>query len=251
MLRTRVIPSLLLRGSVLVKGVNFSKHQYIGDPVNTLRIFNELEVDELCVFDIEAGKRGPNFDILAAIVNECFMPLVYGGGISSVEQASKLFTMGFEKVVVNSAALERPHLISELAYKFGSQAVVVSIDVRRSLFGKYSVYGQNGKRKYSMKPLEWAYLAEKHGAGEILLTSIDREGTWQGFDHDLVRQVASGVSIPLIAQGGAHDISSVRHVVKEAGADAVALGSMVVYQKRGMGVLVNFPDKRALDEALG
>ena len=250
MLRTRVIPSLLLKGSVLVKGVNFAKHQYIGDPANTLRIFNELEVDELCILDIDAGKRGPNFDILSDIVNECFMPLAYGGGVSSVDQAGRLFGMGFEKVVINSAALTRPSLISDLATKFGSQAVVVSIDVRRRLLGGYAVYGQSGRQKHRLDPVEWAKTVQQLGAGEILLTSIDQEGTWQGFDTELIRQVAGSVTIPLIAQGGADGIAAILKAVKDAGADAVALGSMVVYQKRGMGVLVNFPDKRRLQEAL-
>lgn len=250
MLRTRVIPCLLLQDTALVKGKNFRQHKYIGDPVNTLRIFNELEVDELCILDIGAQGRGPNVDILTDIVSECFMPLSYGGGISSVEQAGRLFSMGFEKIVVNSAALERPQLVSELADRFGSQAVVVSIDVKKSLWGAPAVFGAGGRRKYNLDPIEWAKKVEALGAGELLLTSIDREGTWHGFDCDLVRQVSTSVSIPVIAHGGASSVESMRQVVKDAGADAVAVGSMVVYQKQGMGVLINFPNRSLLEKVL-
>ncbi|MFY7790996.1 MAG: AglZ/HisF2 family acetamidino modification protein [Polynucleobacter sp.] len=252
MLRTRVIPALLLRDESLVKTLGFGKFTYVGDPANTVRIFNELEVDELLFLDITAShdNRSPNLKVLSDIANECFMPLGYGGGIKSLDQAKAIFDIGFEKVVINTHAAENPTLISEIACHFGSQAVVASIDVKRGLFGGQTVRTQGGRRNTSFHPVEWAMEVEKLGAGEILLTSIDREGTWDGFDLDLVKRVTDAVSIPVIAHGGAGAVEHIGQVVKQANASAVALGSMVVFQKKGMGVLVNFPEKNMLMDVL-
>lgn len=252
MLRTRVIPCLLLKDESLVKTVKFKHPKYIGDPVNTLRIFNELEVDELCILDIQSSlhKTEPNFNLLRQLSNECFMPLSYGGGITKIEHADNLFAIGFEKVVINSVAYRDPGLVRAIADKYGSQSVVVSIDVKKDLFGRYHVYSAGGTVKESVKPEDWIQRMEQAGAGEILLTSIDQEGTWAGFDEKLVQRMAKLVSVPVIANGGAYDLHSIQSVVKNAGASAVALGSMVVYQKKGMGVLVNFPDRSRLENAL-
>jgi len=252
MLRTRIIPTLLLRGESLVKTVQFDKFGYIGDPVNTCRIFNELEVDELAFLDITASveKREPNLKILQEISNECFMPLSYGGGIRSVDSAERILGIGFEKVIFNTYPFENPGIISETAKAFGSQSVIIAIDVKRSFWGKYEVYSLSGSVNRRKSPVEWAKEIEDLGAGEILLTSIDREGTWKGFDIELTRQVADTVSIPVIAHGGAGTVGHIGDVVKNGHASAVALGSMVVYQARGMGVLVNFPDKEDLEEVL-
>lgn len=253
MLRTRVIPTLLLRNESLVKTRRFGRFTYVGDPCNTVRIFNELEVDELVFLDIDASRdrRGPNLRLLADIAKECFMPLGYGGGIRTLRDAKAVFDIGFEKVVVNSAAAERPTLISELAKYYGSQAVMVSIDVKRGWFGAGTVRTHGGKRNTHRDPVDWAREAERQGAGEILLTSIDREGSWLGFDLDLVSRVTAVVSVPVIAHGGAGSLQHITEVVKRARASAVALGSMVVFQKQGMGVLVNFPQPKALEAALG
>lgn len=252
MLRTRVIPVLLLRGESLVKTVRFGKFTYVGDPCNTVRIFNELEVDELCVLDITATRqgRGPNLPLLADMANECFMPLSYGGGIRSFDQAEAVFKIGIEKVILNTGAVEHPEVVTRIASHFGRQAVVVSIDVGRDLLGHRRVRTHGGTRSVSRDVVDGALRAEQLGAGEILLTSIDREGTWQGFDVDLVRSVTQAVSVPVIAHGGAGSLQHVRTVVHEGGASAVALGSMVVFQKQGMGVLVNFPDPAELAQAL-
>lgn len=252
MLRTRIIPTLLLRGESLVKTVQFDKFGYIGDPVNTCRIFNELEVDELAFLDITASveKREPNLKVLQEISNECFMPLSYGGGIRSVDSAERILGIGFEKVIFNTCPFENPGIISETAKAFGSQSVIIAIDVKRSFWGKYEVYSLSGSVNRRKSPVEWAKEIEDLGAGEILLTSIDREGTWKGFDIELTRQVADTVSIPVIAHGGAGTVGHIGDVVKNGHASAVALGSMVVYQAKGMGVLVNFPDKEDLEKAL-
>jgi len=252
MLRSRIIPVLLLRNESLVKTVRFDKFSYVGDPCNTVRIFNELEVDELIFLDIMASRDGksPNLRLLAEIADECFMPLAYGGGIRTFDQAKSVFDIGFEKVALNSHALNNPRLITDIADHYGSQAVIVSIDVKKKLLGGETVKNMGGSVNTYLDPVVWARKAEKLGAGEILLTSIDSEGSWQGFDVDLVAEVASAVNIPLIAHGGAGSIDDIVKVITEAKASAVGLGSMVVFQKKGMGVLVNFPDKEVLDRVL-
>lgn len=245
MLRTRVIPALLLRNESLVKTIRFGRFTYVGDPANTVRIFNELEVDELLFLDITASKeqRSPNLKVLSEIADECFMPLGYGGGLRTLDQAKSVFDTGFEKVAINTYAAKNPSLISAIAAQYGSQAVIASIDVKRSRFGRKSVRTFGGMYNTQKDPVQWAREVEQRGAGEILLTSIDREGTWQGFDIDLIKKVTDAVTIPVIAHGGAGTIDHIRLVVKQAGASAVALGSMVVFQKKDMGVLVNFPEK--------
>ena len=252
MLRTRIIPALLLRNESLVKTVRFDRFTYVGDPCNTVRIFNELEVDELVFLDIAATREGraPNLKVLADIANECFMPLGYGGGIRSLDQAKAIFDIGFEKVVINTRAVERPEFIAELAAQYGSQAVIASIDVRQGFWGRKLVRTCSGRRRTARDPVTWAKEMEARGAGEILLTSIDREGTWRGFDLELIKGVADAVSIPVIAHGGGGSVEHIGEAVKRAGASAVALGSMVVFQKKGMGVLVNFPDRKQLERVL-
>ena len=252
MLRTRVIPCLQLIGESLVKTVRFGRYGYIGDPTNTVRIFNELEVDELCFLDIRATveRRDPDLSILREIADECFMPVSYGGGVREVGSAQRILNIGFEKVVVNSQAFAEADLISRLADRFGSQAVIGSIDVKKGVLGGSHVFSHGGKRNAGRDPVAWAVRLQELGAGEILLTSMDRDGTWTGFDLDLTRRVTEAVSIPVIANGGAGSLSHIRAAIAQGGASAVALGSMVVYQKMGMGVLVNFPDRQELESAL-
>lgn len=252
MLKTRIIPALLLQNEALVKTVQFTKPSYIGDPVNTVRIFNELEVDELVFLDITATneKRKPNLKILAEIANECFMPLGYGGGIDDFQTAKDIFSIGFEKIVLNSVMHHKPNLISEIAKVYGNQSVIASIDVRKNRWKKYQVFSHAGRTNTKKDPVQWAQEVEKLGAGEILITSMNNEGTWTGFDLELVSNITASVSIPVIAHGGAGSIQHISDVIKKAEASAVALGSMVVYQAKKMGVLVNFPDKDELDLAL-
>jgi cyclase len=249
MLKTRIIPCLQLINGSLVKTVKFDKYGYIGDYINTVRIFNELEVDELCFLDIRASKekRKPNIEILHQIADECFMPLSYGGGIDSLETAKEILSIGFEKIIINTAAAKNPYLVTTLSEHFGAQAVVASIDVKKNIWGKYQVYINDGTEKFNIDPVEWANQLEELGAGEILLTSIDREGTWSGFDTEITKKITAAVGIPVIANGGAGNLNHIQEVIK-SGASAVALGSMLVYQKKGMGVLVNFPDKAKLEE---
>lgn len=250
MLRKRVIPCLLLNDESLVKTVQFGNFNYIGDPANTVRIFNELEVDELCFLDIRASveKREPNFRVLREIADECFMPLSYGGGIRDAETARKILNTGFEKVILNSVAFDHPSVVTDIADYSGSQSVIGSLDVKKNLWGTYHVYSHGGTKKQKSNPLEWAKYLESLGVGEILVTSMDREGTWDGFDVEITREIAKAVKVPVIANGGAGTIHHIAAVMRDGGASAVALGSMVVYQKKGMGVLVNFPDKKELEK---
>jgi len=248
MLKTRVIPALLLRDDALVKTVKFSKPGYIGDPINTVRIFNELEVDELVFLDIEATTqtRKPNLRILREIANECFMPLAYGGGLHDFETAKEIFEIGFEKVVLNAACHTHPKVIEQLARHYGNQAVVASVDVKKNFWGNYEVFTHSGSKNSKKNPVEWCKQLEAMGVGEILLTSIDKEGTWLGFDVELTLKISEAVGVPVIAHGGAGSLEHISQVVHQGKASAVALGSMVVYQQKGLGVLVNFPDKNIL-----
>lgn len=253
MLAVRVMPCLLLRNAALVKTVQFKNPSYVGDPINAIRIYNEKEVDELVFLDITRtidGKR-PQLKLLTEISSECFMPVAYGGGISQMEDVEAIFSCGIEKVVINSHAVADPSFVSRVAEKFGSQAVVVSIDVKRSLLGRYEVVTHGGRKATGLDPVDFARKMEKAGAGEIFLTSIDRDGTGKGFDVTLIRRVASAVQIPVVACGGAGSVEDCGIAVKEGAASAVALGSMAVYHGRNRAVLINFPTRKELGRVLG
>lgn len=252
MLRTRVIPCLLLKNESLVKTVKFKEYNYIGDPVNTVRIFNELEVDELMFLDIFASKenRDINLKILQDIANECFMPLSYGGNIQSLDDAKRILQIGFEKVVINSNSFNNLELIKDISNYFGAQSVVCSIDVKNDFWGSQKIYSHHGRKKQKYDIVQWAKEVEKAGAGELLVTSIDREGTWAGYDIELIKSITNSVQIPVVANGGCGKVEHLSEVVKKANASACAVGSMVVYQKKDMGVLVNFPDRKNLEQIL-
>jgi imidazole glycerol-phosphate synthase subunit HisF len=252
MLTVRVIPCLLVCNRKLVKTVKFKNPAYVGDPVNAIKIYNEKEVDELIVLDITASVEGraPNFGMIADIAGECFMPLTYGGGIRKLGDLCRLFKIGVEKVAFNSSVTENPGCIREAVREFGSQSIIASIDVRRGFLGRYDCYIRSGSISAHVHPVEMAKHVEDLGAGEILLTSIDRDGTWQGYDIDILGKITSAVSIPVIACGGAGKIEDFRDAVVLGGASAVAAGSMVVYQKKGMGVLINFPKRDVLTKLL-
>jgi cyclase len=248
MLRPRVLPVLLLQGGRLVKTMRFRKPRYVGDPINAVRIFNEKEVDELIVIDIDAGRAGGSIPLklVTRIAGECFMPMTYGGGIRTLDQIAQIMAAGVEKVSINRAAVADRGFVARAAKRFGSQSIVVSIDVRRRLFGQYEICVDGGRRRAGLEPVSLALELESEGAGEILLTSINQEGTMTGYDVDLVRRVASAVSIPVIACGGAGSIDDVIGVVCDAGAAAAAVGSMAVYQGRNRGVLIGFPTRKQL-----
>jgi cyclase len=251
MLPARVIPCLLLRHKALVKTVQFKNPSYVGDPANTVRIFNEKEVDELVLLDITAGAEGrrPNFKLIGAIAGECFMPLAYGGGITDIDDLRELFRLGVEKVLINSAAVACPELIREAAHRFGSQAVVGSVDVRRSWLGRYEVYIRGGTQRTRQDPVTYVTRLVELGVGEVLLTSIDQDGMMSGYDLDLLKRVSSAVRVPVIASGGAGSITDLVQAVQFGGASAVSAGSLFVYQGRNRAVLINFPTRQELETA--
>ncbi len=251
MLIPRVIPSLLLSGNRLVKTTRFDRPVYVGDPVNAIRIFNDKEVDELVLLDIDATVqgRGPNFPLLADIASECFMPLAYGGGLTTVEQMHQLLALGMEKVILNSVAVSNPAVVRAAADRFGSSSVVVSVDVKRKLWGGYRVMSHAGRDDAKLDPVRHAVSMQEAGAGELLLNSVDRDGTLSGYDLDLIRQVSSAVDIPVVAAGGASHPRDFRLAV-EAGASAVAAGALFVFQGKHRAVLITFPPRAELEALL-
>lgn len=253
MLRPRVIPTLLLADDGLVKTRQFKHPAYVGDPINAIRIFNDKEVDELVLLDIAASRTGrsPNLQLIEEVASECFMPLAYGGGVRTVEDMRGLLRIGVEKVIINSAALGDPQLISRAADQFGSQAIVVAIDVHKSkrMFGKYEVYAHLSGKGAGIGVGDYAKNAERLGAGEILLTSVERDGTLQGYDHELIASVAGSVRIPVIASGGAKDLQDLRQAILASGASAVAGGAIFVFHGKHRAVLITFPSPQELEQA--
>lgn len=252
MLKTRVMPCLLLRRGALVKTVKFRDPRYVGDPVNTVRIFNEKEVDELIFLDIEASTEGrePLYELLSDIAVECFMPFAYGGGIRSLDQVERLNQLGIEKICLNTIAFERPEFVSAVADRIGSQSTVASIDVKRTFLGKSAVHVRSGRKNTSLDPVRHAVDMARRGAGEILLTSIDRDGTFDGYDVGLIGSVTREVDIPVVACGGARTVRDFGEAVRHGGAAAAAAGSMFVYQGPNRAVLINFPTRDELSEVL-
>lgn len=251
MLRTRIIPCLLLKGQGLVKTVKFQSPKYIGDPINAVKIFNDKEVDELVFLDITATleNRAPNFNLLRQITNECFMPLAYGGGIRTLDQISELLKIGIEKVILNTAAYSDPDFLGAAVRTFGSSTIVVSIDVNRGIFGKQTVYTKSATYPTKLDPVSYARKIEEIGAGEIFLNSIHADGTMKGYDLQLIRAVAQSVNIPVVACGGAGNIQDLK-LAKHAGASAVAAGSMFVFQGPNRAVLISYPQIPDLEENL-
>lgn len=250
--KTRVIPVLLLRGKGLVKTVKFKDPKYIGDPINSVRIFNEKEVDELVFLDITATPegRGPDFDLLADIAGEAFMPMAYGGGVSSLEQVQRIFALGFEKVVIDTAAYGAPQLIRDAVAIYGSQSIVGCVDVRRTLLGRYELHSHAGKTRQSVGLLEHVSALERLGVGEIIVNSVDRDGTQSGYDLKLLLQVSSAVSVPVVACGGASGLDDFVAAVEQGGASAVAAGSLFVFVGPHRAVLINYPDRAELARRL-
>lgn len=252
MLKNRVIPCLLLKNEGLVKTQKFAKPKYIGDPINAIRIFNEKEVDELLILDIEASKtkREPNYNLIEKFAGECFMPLAYGGGINSVEQARKLFVLGVEKICIQTATLSNFSLISQLAERFGCQSVMVSIDVKKNWLGKNCLYCASSEKKLNVDWREHMIHAVKAGAGEVVLNAVDRDGMMQGTDLTLIQAASEAVKAPLVIIGGVGSLAHIKEAVK-AGASAVAAGSFFVFHGPHRAVLITYPNYSELTELLG
>lgn len=243
MLRPRFIPCLLIRKKGLVKTVKFGETKYVGDPINAVKIFNEKEADELIVLDIDASAHGaePDFALIQKLAAECRMPLCYGGGIKTVEQAKRIIGLGVEKVAISSAALADPGLITAIAAEIGSQSVVVVLDVKKSLFGRYEVYTHNGKKGSGRTPVELAREAQQLGAGEIVINSIDLDGQMKGYDLDLAAKVRAAVGVPMSVLGGAGSLDDIAKLLHTCGVIGASAGSLFVFKGKHRAVLINYP----------
>jgi imidazole glycerol-phosphate synthase subunit HisF len=249
-LRPRIIPCLLVKNGGLVKTVNFANPKYVGDPINAVRIFNEKEVDELIVLDIDATaqQREPNYALIKNLAAECRMPLCYGGGVMAVDQFQKIIGLGVEKVALSAAAVANPDIIGSACEKVGRQSIVVVLDVKKNQRG-YELYTHNGSRATGKSPAQFAQEVEKLGAGEIVVNSIDRDGVMKGYDLDLVRQVRAATSLPMTVLGGAGSLKDLRELIGEFGIIGAAAGSLFVFKGVYRAVLISYPshaDKEAL-----
>ena len=245
MLRPRIIPCLLVKDKGLVKTVNFKNPKYVGDPINAVRIFNEKEVDELMVVDIDATaeNREPDYKMIENLAAECRMPLCYGGGVKTVEQAQRIFSLGVEKIAISSAAVENTSLISDIAKVVGTQSVIVVIDVKKKLLGGYEVCTHNGKKKTGKDPVEFAKQVQKLGAGEIVINSIDNDGVMKGFDFTIIDKIRQAVTIPITVLGGAGSLDDISKVIEKYKIIGVSAGSLFVFKGVYKAVLINYPSK--------
>jgi cyclase len=245
----RLIPTLLIKGNGLVKTTKFKDPVYLGDPINAVRIFNEKEVDELIISDIYASKDGnePNYKLIQNLVSECFMPAAYGGGVNKLDQVAKLIELGVEKIIINTAAKDFK-FIESMASIYGSQSVVVSIDVKKSFWGGNHVYFKSGSQKSKYSPAEFAIHAVDSGAGEIIIQSIDNEGSMDGFDIALTREISSIVQVPVVASGGAGNMEDIYDVIKDGGASSIAAGSFFVFKGKSRGILISYPSPQEIEK---
>jgi imidazole glycerol-phosphate synthase subunit HisF len=252
MLRPRITPCLLLKNGGLVKTVRFAEPKYVGDPVNAVKIFNEKESDELIILDIDATaqQREPNFRLIGQVAVECRMPLCYGGGIKTVEQAKRIIGLGVEKVALSSAAIERPELVSQIAKEIGSQSVVVVLDVRKKGRGGYEVWTHNGTRNTTQPPERLAATVESLGAGEIAINSIDNDGVMKGYDIPLAKAIRAATHLPMTVLGGAGSLADIGALITACGVIGAAAGSLFVFKGAYRAVLINYPNPAQRDNLL-
>ncbi len=246
--RPRIIPTLLIDNRKLVKTIRFNHPNYLGDPINAVKIFNEKLADELCILDISKNRKDIDYSFLHDLATEAFMPLSYGGGITSVDQVKKLFKIGFEKVTINSGLFFDPSMVQAAVKYAGSQSIVASIDIKETLLHRKRCFICNGSRNTRVAPIDMARKAEELGVGEIFLNSIDRDGMMNGYDLDMIHELSSALSIPMIACGGAGSLEDIKRAI-DVGAQAVAAGSIFVYYGAKKAVLINYPTETELSEA--
>ncbi|MBZ0246497.1 MAG: AglZ/HisF2 family acetamidino modification protein [Cyclobacteriaceae bacterium] len=253
MLRPRIIPCLLIHNRGLVKTVNFNKPKYVGDPINAVKIFNEKEVDELIVLDIDATVQGhePDFEMIKNLAAECRMPLCYGGGVKTVSEAKKIINLGAEKVALSASVLANPLLVSEISEAVGKQSVIVILDVKKKgLFGHYELFTHNGTISTGKNPRDFAIEMEKLGVGEIVINSIDNDGMMKGYDMKLIQSIREAVSVPITALGGAGNLSDIKNLINKFGIMGAAAGSLFVFKGVYKAVLINYPKQTEIRELL-
>ena len=251
MLRPRLIPTLLIHKGGLVKTVKFANPKYVGDPLNAVRIFNEKEVDELFVADIDAtaSKVEPNYSLIEKLASECRMPLTYCGGVTNVEQIGRIIGLGVEKVAIGAAAVEDPELVRNAAGVIGNQSIAVVMDVKkRGVLRRYEVVTHNGKRGTGIEPVSFAKELERFGVGELIVNCVDREGTGIGYDLPLIEQIRKAVTVPMTALGGAGDFQHIRELYKRMGTIGAGVGSLFVFKGRFRAVLINYPIREEHDK---
>ena len=243
MLQPRIIPSLLIHEKGLVKSTKFKDYKYVGDPINAVKIFNEKEVDEIIIVDIDASVNGnePDYKLIEKLAYECRMPLCYGGGIKTAEQAQRIFALGVEKISISSIAVQNPEIITEIANVVGNQSVVVVLDVKKKFFGGYEIYTHNGTKKTGIDAVEFVQKIEKLGAGEIVINSIDNDGTMKGYDLNLLDLIRDKISLPLTVLGGAGNMNHIGEVIAKHGIIGVAAGSNFIFKGKYRAVLINYP----------
>ena len=248
MFRPRLIPVLLLKNLALVKSIQFKDHKYIGDPINAVRIFNDLKADELVFLDIEASKENRliSLDFVKNVGEEANMPFAVGGGIKTIDDIKSVISAGAEKAVINTQAAQNPEFIREASETFGSSTVVVCIDVKKKLFRGQRTWILSGTKSTIYNPVEFAQLMEKNGVGEIIIQSIEKDGTMNGYDIELIASISEAVSVPVVALGGAGKKQDLIDAHKNGHANGLAAGSLFVYQGSKRGVLINYPDKNEL-----
>lgn len=248
MFRARVIPVLLLKNLGLVKSIKFKDYRYIGDPINAVKIFNDKKADELVFLDIDASKKNKliSLDFVHKVGDEANMPFAVGGGIRTIQDIRSILENGAEKVIINTAAFENPEFIKEAVDAFGSSTIVICLDVKRDYWGKYKLVYKQGSKKSKEDVITFAKKMEEYGAGEIVIQSVDRDGTYQGYDFDLVKSISESISMPIIALGGAKDLSDFSNAVNYSYASAVAAGSIFVYHGPRKAVLINYPSQEEL-----
>lgn len=244
MLRPRIIPCLLIKDNGLVKSVQFKNHKYVGDSINAVKIFNEKEVDEIMIIDIDATiqNREPNYKLIEALAAECRMPLCYGGGIKTVEQAQKIFALGVEKVSISSEAIANPYLLTEIGKRVGSQSIVVVMDVKKSETGRYEIWTHNGSTNTGKDPIAFAKEVERLGVGEVVVNSIDEDGMMNGYDMVLIDSVRDAINLPLTVLGGAGTHKDIGELISKYKVIGIAAGSLFVFKGVFKAVLINYPN---------
>jgi cyclase len=243
MLRPRIIPCLLIKDNGLVKSVQFKDHKYVGDPINAVKIFNEKEVDEIIIIDIDATvqNREPDYKLIEALAAECRMPLCYGGGVKTVEQAQRIFALGVEKVSISSEAVLNPGLLTEIGNRVGSQSIVVVLDVKKNKSGKYEIWTHNATKNTGKDPVEFAKEVESLGAGEVVVNSIDADGMMKGYDMELIDKIREAISLPLTVLGGAGTLKDIGNLIAKHKVIGAAAGSLFVFKGVFKAVLINYP----------